>query len=420
MLHLPQDVLEKTLRPLPPLLKRWVHSSRAAQQTMRDASMIWQGFFGQKPPLAMLWDETPLTTGSPAALAREPGLAPLPGELLLRVLERREETPSATSFLLERPTGFAFEPGQFLTFTLSIEGREYRRSYSLSSSPEDPTAPLVVTVKRVQGGVVSRWLHEQVRVGDRLRTRGPSGNFVYTHSLGLRRLVLLGGGSGMTPLMSILRVALAREGGPEVTLVFANRSREEILFAEELAALQRKHPERFTVVHVLEQPGDFPCEHGRVTRALLARHGKPGEHSRVYLCGPQPMMDAARADLLSLGWSSEELQEERFVSLREFSTGASERASHRLRVGERLVVLAAGKSVLEGAVAAGLELPFSCTMGGCGACKTRLLEGEVALEEPNCLTAEERAAGMILTCVAHAHTDLTLQRLADSNPRGDA
>lgn len=390
------DILAPVLERLPGPLAGWLGRSKRATQAVRDVVMMARGVLGPRLPLA--------------SEHRAEEAAVLPGERRLKVLSVQQETDDAVSLVLERPAGLTYEAGQFLTLVLPIEGKELRRSYSLSSSPRE-VGPLVITVKRVAGGVASRWLQQNVRPGMALRVRGPSGNFTYTEADAPGRLVLIGGGSGITPLMGILRLALAQTPHVPVTLLFANRSERDIIFRAEIARLAGAHPQ-LTVRHVLEQAegAAVACRPGRIGRADLeeALGAEPGA-ARVYLCGPDGMMSSVEAELKALGLPGDRLKLERFVTVRPVIPG--ERRLHTLRVGPRQIGVDSQKTLLEGANEAGIELDFSCTMGGCGACKARLVSGEVVMDEPNCLSEAERAAGMVLTCVARPLSDVEIERL---------
>jgi len=388
------DILSPLLGLLPGPLRGLLQRSPRATQLARDLAMVASGVLGPPRPVARVH--------------RAVEGAVLPGERRLRVLSVRQETAEAVTLVIERPGGVSYEAGQFLTLVLPLEGGELRRSYSLSSTPLDG-GPFEITIKRVAGGAASGWLHQAMRAGVTLRVRGPSGAFVYRPAEAPGRLVLVGGGSGITPLMGILRTALAATPQVPVFLLYANRSPADVIFREELSRLAAAHPQ-LAVKHVLEEPGEgLPCRQGRVERADLEEALGGAEGAQVYLCGPAPMMDAAVADLRALGLPAGALHLERFVTVRPRVVEGG--GLHQLRVGARRAEVPPGKTLLESATAAGIDLDFSCTMGGCGACKARLVEGEVDLDAPNCLSDEERAAGLVLTCVARAKSDVVIERL---------
>lgn len=393
------DVLKPVLERLPGVVAGWLRRSPRATQLARDLAMVARGVVGERRPVVR---------GSGASDSAGAGL---PGERRLRVLGVRAETADAVSLELERPEGLGYEAGQFLTLVLSVGGQELRRSYSLSSTPLDE-GPLVITVKRVEGGAGSSWIHAEARAGHTLRVRGPSGAFTYHAKDAPGRLVLVGGGSGITPLMGILRTALRSTPDVPVALLYANRSPADVIFRDELGRLELEYP-RLTVTHVLERPGDELAGHeGRVTREHLAAAlgAEPGQ-ARVYLCGPAPMMAEVEAMLGELGLPPERLRQERFSTTRAVAEESGGRRLYRLRVGSREVEAPSDRTLLESANEGQIVLDFSCTMGGCGSCKARLVEGDVVLDEPNCLSPDERAEGLILTCSARPRSDVVIERL---------
>ncbi|HEU4410964.1 MAG TPA: ferredoxin--NADP reductase [Polyangiaceae bacterium] len=396
------DVLEPWLDRLGPPARAWLRRAPRLLRWARDAAMVTRGLRAEPTPLSRRY--------APAARGAE---AALPGERRLRVLEVRRETDEALSVVFERPEGLSFEAGQFLTLLLPAgPGGLVRRSYSLSSTPAEGE-PLVVTVKRVRGGLGSGYVHDRLRPGQVVRARGPSGAFTYRPSGGPERLLLVGGGSGITPLMAIARTALARSPGAEVELLYANRSAPDVIFADALAALAAGG--RLRVTHFLEAPGGpLPHRAGRVGRADLAAalaRASGGPEPSIYLCGPGPMMREALAAFEALGVPAGRVRVEHFHSAPGAAEGAS-REPRRLEVAGRPVVVAPGQTLLEAATAAGVAMDFSCTMGGCGACAVRLVRGEVVLDEPNCLSEAEREAGVVLACVARPRTDVAVEPLA--------
>jgi len=327
------------------------------------------------------------------------------------------ETDDAVSLTLAPRDGrpVAFEAGQFLTLELVIEGVAHRRAYSLSSSAADG-ARLTVTVKRVPGGLVSNHLHDRAKVGDAVAVLGPSGSFTVGDTSSPRHVVLVGGGSGITPLMSLLRTHLDASPALRFTLVYGSRGRDHVIFREALDALAARHPDRLTVMYALEDaPEGWAGVTGRLDEATCARvfDGLGADDDATWmLCGPDPMMAAARAALLARGVSPAHLREERFFTPSQGrATGATTArlVTIRTRQGAREATAAPGMTLLDAGISAGVDLPFSCTMGGCGACRVKLVAGRVALDEPNCLTPSERAEGYTLACCARAVTDVTVE-----------
>ncbi|HEU4538949.1 MAG TPA: ferredoxin--NADP reductase [Polyangiaceae bacterium] len=391
------DVLAPWLARLSQPAQGWLRGAPGALRLARDVAMLARGLRAEPRPVSRRYE----------AARAAPGL---PGERRLRVLEVRRETAEAVSVVFERPAGLSFEAGQFLTLLLPVGGGLLPRSYSLSSTPAEGE-PLVVTVKWVRGGAGSGYVHERLRPGQVVRARGPSGSFTYRPGAGPERLLLVGGGSGITPLMGIARAALAGSAGARVELLYANRSAGDVIFAEALAALAGDG--RLRVTHFLETPGgDLPHRAGRVGAGDLAEAlERAGGEAAIYLCGPGPMMREVGAAFEALGVPAGRVRVEHFHSVRPAAAAAG-LGPRRLEVAGRQVAVAAGQTLLEAAAVAGVPLAFSCGMGGCGACAVRLERGEVVLDEPNCLSAAERAAGVILACVARPRTDVAVAPIA--------
>jgi ferredoxin-NADP reductase len=328
-------------------------------------------------------------------------------ELRVDAIER--ETDDALTFRLADPSGepIVFEAGQFLSFHLRVGGQLIKRAYSLSSSPLDgPTA--TITVKRIPGGRASSWLHDELRSGASLKVLGPSGSFVAPAGPEPAHLVMIGGGSGITPLFSILQTVLRSRPALRVSLLFGNRREQDVIFGSRLRALAERYPERFSLELALEDPPrGFRGTVGRLDSTVLGPWLDglaPSEVPRTYfLCGPAGMMDVARAALEERGAERSAILEERFQSPGEAAADValpSTPVTVQLRVRDRdfLVPVEPGQTILEAGLAAGAPMPFSCAMGGCAACKATLVTGEVRMDEPNCLSPSERAQGQVLTC----------------------
>jgi ring-1,2-phenylacetyl-CoA epoxidase subunit PaaE len=327
----------------------------------------------------------------------------------MRVAQVVRETRDAVSLVLEDERGapVAFAPGQFFTLYVVVGADRLKRAYSASSSALD-TGRVAVTVKRIEGGRVSTHLVENAKQGDVLDVLGPSGSFTPAATAEARSLVLVGGGSGITPLMSIARTVLVVEPTTRVVLIYGNGAIEHVIFRDAIDALARQYPGRFVVRHVIERaPADWTGETGQLgeealARALGAAEVTDAPNTEYFVCGPEPMMQAVRTCLLGRGVAPARIREERFLATHAADDAPREAqaVTMRMRNGERRVVVPPGKTVLEAALDDGLPMPFSCTVGGCGACRVRLLEGRVSMAEPNCLTSEERAQGHILACVS--------------------
>ena len=337
----------------------------------------------------------------------------------LRVSEVTAETADAVSLTLEVPPElaphYAYRPGQFLTLRiLTADGTALTRCYSLSSSPH-AGADLTVTVKRVADGRGSNWLCDEVEVGAELDTLPPAGTFT-PRSLDAD-LLLVAAGSGITPVMSILRAALAAGRG-RLMLLYANRDERSVIFADELRELVAAYPARLVVLHWLESLQGLP---GRGALAALAA---PHAEREVFLCGPAPFMDAMTHALRDLGVPRKRLHIERFVSLTEdpfagLSAGSESPVENAPAGagdvdssvdvhldGERHTFRwPAGTLLLDLLRERGLDAPFSCREGACSACACRVTSGEVKMRRNEVLDQTDLDEGYVLACQALPITD---------------
>jgi ferredoxin-NADP reductase/predicted pyridoxine 5'-phosphate oxidase superfamily flavin-nucleotide-binding protein len=317
----------------------------------------------------------------------------------VRIAEVRRETPSAVTLVLrdvESGRSFDFRPGQFFTLFADVDGRLVRRAYSASSAPGSPH--LEVTVKQVGGGRFSTHVHRTLRTGDRLAVRGPSGAF-HVDPLATHEVVLVAAGSGVTPMMSMIRSLLTAPAGGRIALLYSNRSEEEVIFADELRRLQKENPARLSVTHVLTR------HHGRVdaprVRGWLADL-RPSDDTRYYLCGPEALMDTVQDVLNGLGVPDDRVHHERYTSTTASTAAVTGPQELVVQDGAHDVgsaVVEPGQTLLDAGLAAGLPMPYSCMVGNCGDCMVKLRGGDVSMSGPNCLTPQQKAEGYVLTCV---------------------
>jgi len=336
----------------------------------------------------------------------------------VRVIEVRRETADATTFVLEELSDGPpahFQPGQFVTVVVTINGEPHRRAYSISSALAE-LPRYAITVKRVRDGLVSNYLNDSVRKGDTLSVLGPSGSFVLQNPAP-SRVWLFAGGSGITPVYSILRALLAQPDGPSATLVYANRSVDSVIFRGAIDELVAQHPERFSLVSVLEESHPYAQVTGRLDAdncaAVCEVIDVPAD-AHCYLCGPEPMMDAVRATLVARGIDKAHIHEERFTSPQKRTHEAPvSRGGHALEIrygkSSKKLTTRPDQTILEAGLEAGIDMPFSCTMGGCGACKLKLVSGTVDVVEPNCLLESEKSEGAILACVGCTTSDAVVE-----------
>jgi len=333
----------------------------------------------------------------------------------LRVAEVIRETPSTLTFVLESPDGgkpaFSYRAGQHLTLLVDVGGATQRRCYSFSTSPLAGGRP-AITVKHMADGLVSRHLHENVHAGDTLVSLEPTGDFTLaTDATASRHVVLVAGGVGITPLVSLAETVLRAEPGSRVTLLCGNRSEDEIVFRRRLEALARQFTPRFEVLHALDAAGDcWTGIRGQLDGSRVLEALGDAAADAYFVCGPEPMMHSVCAALDDAGVPRDRVHTERFAYA---STAGIRIPGHAAEVtfaaSGRRVTARAGQTVLQAGLEAGVDLPFSCTMGGCGACKVQKREGTVVMSEPNCLTEAEREAGYLLACCAYADSDLVIE-----------
>lgn len=332
------------------------------------------------------------------------------GAWQVEVVSVVRETADAHSLVLAPVAGATvpvYRPGQFLTVQVPGGAGATARCYSLSSSPHTGE-PMKVTVKRTAAGYASNWICDHVTTGTVLRVLPPSGSFT-PRSLD-EDLLLLAGGSGITPVMSILTSCL-RAGSGSVELLYANRDEYSIIFGAELERLREEHPDRLTVTHWLES------ERGIPTGAGLAAVMAPVAGRQVFLCGPVPFMDCCQVMLREVGAPDRDVHVERFVSLSGDpflepvvppSVDGGEVCTLEVELdGVRSSVAWPSESTLLAALeAAGVEAPFSCREGRCGACTCTVLDGAVRMERNDVLTEEEVADGFALGCQSRPVTEL--------------
>jgi ring-1,2-phenylacetyl-CoA epoxidase subunit PaaE len=353
--------------------------------------------------------------------------------LALTVVALTQETPDTVTIHLQRPDGQAVpsKPGQFLTLLVPCGpagSRPERRAYSLSSTPAE--APrLSVTVKRVVGGLVSNYLLDNVKVGQQYEVLPPLGSFVVQPSpKAARSLVLIGAGSGITPLMSMLKAVVAEERQSHVLLIYGNRNEESVIFKKQLADLEASSGGRLQVEHVYSQPlhASGPHQHtGRLNRTTILRileqrHQFPAPQAEYYICGPDGLMTEAQAALELLNVPSSRVRRESFLAAADAAEagdthGDALAGDNDGKIVDRTItvqyegsdyvfLVPAKQNILDAALDQDIDLPYSCQAGVCTACRGKCLSGKVHLDEREGLSDAELAKGYILTCVAHPLT----------------
>lgn len=336
----------------------------------------------------------------------------------LKIKEIVRETPDTITIHLKQPLfrKIPYYAGQFLTLIVKDEaGKKYRRAYSLCSAPHlDST--LAVTVKRVEGGIVSNLLNDTLKENDKLEIMEPMGNFVLrTHPDNSRHILLFGGGSGITPLMSMLKVALSYEQNSIVSLIYTCRDEENIIFKNQLDKLKEKHGERFNLIYVLTQPKTELPQKGRITKEFIQTTLKklPADKDRIfYLCGPEGMMNTIEETLTELNIDSSTIHKENFFAPvhsddegRKIVPDGRKVVKILLNGEETEIAVDAKKTILEAALDEEIDMPYSCQSGLCTACRGLCLSGKVTMDSNEALSEAEITEGYILTCQAHPLTD---------------
>jgi ring-1,2-phenylacetyl-CoA epoxidase subunit PaaE len=346
------------------------------------------------------------------------------GFYTLKIDKIIRETPDAVSIRLLVPPPlierFNYKAGQYLTFFANINGEEVRRSYSVCESPFEDVMP-TIAVKRVPGGRMSNYLNDHVKEGDLIEAMPPMGKFfVDPEPARSHQYVLFGGGSGVTPLKSILRTILKEEPNSKVTMVYANRDEESIIFKNELQELSQTHADRFKLIHVLEK-GSMGDGHltGRLNTmsivGILKNLPENYTNSSYFICGPGPMMETVKQALVQGQVQENRIHIEYFTAVEKDVNEAASKASDEeasdgiitrtvtvsLYGDEEQVVVNPDQTILEAAQDAGMDPPYSCTVGVCTTCRARVEQGKVIMDEREGLSDAEIEEGFVLTCQAH-------------------
>ena len=335
----------------------------------------------------------------------------------LRVAEIVAETADANSIRFEVPPelieAFRFKAGQHLTLRAEIGGDEARRNYSLCTAPGD--GQLMVTVKRIAGGLFSNWVGDHLKAGDTIDVMTPHGSFTCDFDPARKRhFVGFAGGSGITPVISLIRTALKSEPQSRFTLFYGNRDSTSVIFLEALADLKDRYLDRFELYHFLaEEEQEIDLFNGMLDQATCAAAieqlvGDPASVDEWFICGPGPMMDAAETALLDRGVDKSRIHIERFTAGRPSAALAAEIAQLQTQAqGATVAVTLDGRTrrvpftaanILDSARDAGLPAPFACKAGVCATCRAKVTSGKVEMAARYGLTDEEVADGYVLTC----------------------
>ena len=350
----------------------------------------------------------------------------------LKVKEIKQETPDAISITFDVPddlkSTFKYKAGQFLTLRVNVYGEQVRRPYSLCSSPalnEDPK----VTTKRVEGGVLSNYLNDHLKEGDEIEVFPPMGKFTTEYEPDNQRtLILLGGGSGITPLMSHIKTLLHKEPKSMAFLFYGNQDKESIIFDEELRELKTHYAERFKLIHTLENPPDnWHEEVGRLDRQKILKllddyAVSSDDNVEYFICGPQGMINESEKALEQRGIAKEHIHIEYFTTplhdieeaMKAEASGEEEEAEEEdfeeaevtiLMDGEEFTIaVSKHETILDAAIEEDYDPPYACQMGICTTCMAFLHEGNVTMYEDEGLSDAEKDEGYILTCQSRPTT----------------
>ncbi len=336
----------------------------------------------------------------------------------LEVKDVINESKDAISIVFQQPEEkISYKSGQFLTLIVPIDGKEVRRAYSLCSSPftdED----LVVTVKRVENGLMSNWLPDNLKVGDELKIMEPMGVFTTEYNpQNKRHLVMFAGGSGITPMMSIIKSTLTQEPESIISLIYANRNIESIIFKDALDKLATDYEGRLHLIHILDDaPMNWQGHSGLLNHDMLVKIFEripQWEQTTYLMCGPEGMMKNVENLLAEQNIDKGRIFKESFVAgtidketEKKDDEEVSEREVTVIYDGEEhKFVVEPDTTILETALDLGIDLPYSCQSGLCTACRGKCISGKVKLDEEEGLSEAELEEGYVLTCVGHPLTD---------------
>lgn len=365
----------------------------------------------------------------PAAAAPRPkpsappkSAAPKPGFVSLPVLAVLDEAKDIKTFRVARPADFSFAPGQFVPVRVQVDGKPQVRCYSISSSP-GTLGYFEISVRRQ--GLVSTLLHASIRTGSHLSVNRPAGQFVYPDADD-RPLALLAGGIGITPLLAMLRHAIAADPGRPISLLYSARDRDSLAFLNELRVIAERHPlVRIGITLSNDTAAQSRWRQGRIDLAMIRQFVPHPQHSVFCVCGPDAMMTSAQSLLEAEGVPRDQIRSEHFATALAAASlnpsaadkapaqvGASNRAADGFRLrfasSDRDALVCRTQTLLDAADTEGIAITSSCRSGVCQSCRTRLIEGDADCQS-SVLDADDRAAGYVLPCVTYALGDCVLE-----------
>jgi ring-1,2-phenylacetyl-CoA epoxidase subunit PaaE len=345
----------------------------------------------------------------------------------LKVTNIIRETEDATTVAFAIPpdleSTYKYKHGQYITLRFAFDGKDERRTYSMCSSPVTDDF-LAVTVKKVPNGQVSPYVNEHLQIGDLVDVMPPLGNFtIDLDPSNQRTFILFAGGSGITPIFSILKTILAVESQSKVILIYANSNEDSIIFRDAIIDLQKKYGERFTVIHQLSKPyNENPqfskgrLDKQRCLSIISILDPNIVQNAEFFMCGPGGMMSEIETALLELNIDKKKIHKEIFTVaenegtevVKHHETNAPEEKIDTVRVilygEEHEIPIEEGDTILIAGIKAGIDPPFSCQIGACSTCRARLKSGKVEMEADDALSEEEIEDGFVLTCTSHPLT----------------
>ncbi len=383
---------------------------------------------GSSTPLAVTKSGTPVPIGTALSAGINPEIAPSKsnawtGTMLVAAIF--DETPQVKTFRLTDPKGgkmpFNYLPGQFVTVTVVPKGVPIKRSYTIASSPTHRDY-CEITVKHEEQGTVSHYMDTMFHEGELIQLTGPSGKFTFTESEATS-LVLIAGGVGVTPLMSVIRYLTDRSWKGDIYFFYACKNETSIIFREEIEYLQKRYPNLHVFIVLSKQEGKLKEGYlkGHITKEIITEHVPDIASRRIHICGPTSLNDAVKQMLIELKVPKENIRLELFgsqlipndtpVAPLEEAGKQSAPATSEVTAGAAVVtftksnktaVVTPDKSVLEASEEVGVNIDYSCRVGTCGICKTNLISGKVTMAVQDALTEEDKKQNIILACQAKA------------------
>jgi ring-1,2-phenylacetyl-CoA epoxidase subunit PaaE len=344
----------------------------------------------------------------------------------LKIKEVTKETDDCVSIAFHVPDDlknvFAFSHGQNITLRGTLNGEDIRRSYSICAAPFEDE--LRIAVKKTEYGLFSRFANEQLKAGDEVNVLPPTGKF-YTNldAVHQKNYLALAAGSGITPVISIIKSTLKAEPHSQFTLVYGNRSRSAIIFLEELEALKNKYLDRFILINILSrEKTDSPVNSGKINAGKLEELSMVIDYKKMdelFLCGPEEMIFTSEQFLINQGIDKNKIHFELFTTpgdKKKIKNEAGKKENDSAELKSKITIKADGRSfefdlafdgdrILDAALKLGADLPFACKGGVCASCRAKLINGEVEMEMNWALEPEEVAQGYILTCQSHPKSD---------------